>query len=61
MMAFRNIVDQYVELAAVFREITRDLFTDEGIGQMGDLEAPGQCVMVGDGYDIHPPPFGDII
>ncbi len=54
VLGFRDSPNEEVDLAGILREISRDLFADEGVRQVGDLQAALDCVVVGDGDEIHP-------
>jgi hypothetical protein len=44
-----------VQLATVVRKISGDLLADEGPGQVRDLKAAIDRVVIGNGNVIHPP------
>ncbi len=52
---FGDVQHHHMHLAAVFREMGRDLGTDECSRQMGDFQSAADGVMVGDGDEIHAP------
>ena len=61
VLGLSHMVGQDVELAAVLRKIGGDLFADEGVVQMGDFQAAGQGIVVGDGHQIHAPLPGNVV
>ena len=54
VLRFRYSPNQKVNLAGIVREISRDLFADEGVRQIGNLKAALDAVVIGDGDEIHP-------
>jgi hypothetical protein len=49
-------VGEHVDDRAVLRESRRDLLGDEGVGQVRDVEAALDRVVVGDGHQRHATP-----
>ena len=53
MLRLGDAPDEHVDLAAVLGKPGGDLFGDEGAGEIGDLEAAVDVVVIGDGDEVH--------
>ena len=52
-LRFGDVQHHHMHLAAVFREMGRNLGADEGSRQMSDFQGTVDGVMVGDGDEVH--------
>ena len=53
--------DEKVDTAFVLGKIDGDFFADDHAGQVRDLEAPFDRVLVGEGHEVHSPRFEEIV
>lgn len=56
-----DVQSQHMDLAAAVWKVGGDLFADEDIAQMGDLEGALDAVMIGNRDMAHAPALGDLI
>jgi len=54
----RDPPDEHVHGLRLAAEPARQLLGDEHVGPVGDLQRPGDRVVVGDRDEVHPPPLG---
>ena len=57
-LGFRDMQHYHMHLAAVFREMGRDLRADERVWQVGNFQRAADGVMISNGNEIHAPLAG---